>query len=191
MNAIESYNAIPAIANAHSILTQKFSDTVADIVVGYEATQLSGKDNWNRQAQFAVDRGCYDKASFIEACVPGEIEVLEFRKLMGEDVQTKAGKWKLSKVCTNSSYSSNKAVIGNALENGISLTDDDGNIKAKSALESEIKDSKDEKSPEDKVGTAFATFTNILNKCNQGTQDRYAAEMVELARRIVDQDMAA
>jgi hypothetical protein len=190
-NAIEAYENIPAVANAHSILTQKFSDVIADVVVGYEATKLSGVDNWNRQVQFAVDSGCYDKDSFNAACLPGELEVLEYRHLQGENVKTKGGKWKMSKVCSNSSYSSNKAVIGGALDAGVYLTDDDGNVKPKSALEKEIKEAKDEKSPEEKVGTAWATFNNLFGKCNAETQEAYAKLMRELANEILNDRAAA
>lgn len=191
-NAIESYENIPAIHNAaHSLVTQQFSDPIADVIVGYEATGLSASDNWNRQVQFAIDRGCYDKESFLKACLPGEIDVLEYRKLQGEDVQTKSGKWKMSKVCTNSSYSSNKAVIGNALDQGVSLTNDDGTVKAKSALEKEIKETKAEKAPEEKIATAWATFNNLYGKCNADTQEAYAKLMRDMSNEILNNRAAA
>lgn len=189
-NAIESYNAIGLASTVESLVTQQFSDPVADIIVGYEATQLSSQDNWKRQVQFALDCAAYDKESFINACIPGEIDVLEYRKLQGENVQTKGGKWKMSKVCSNSSYSSNKAVIAGALEQGIDLTDSDGNIKPKSALEKEIKESKSEKSPEEKVATAWATFTNLLGKCNDDTRNAYAEAMRAAAREVATREAA-
>jgi hypothetical protein len=189
-NAIESYNAIGLASTVESLVTQQFADPVADIIVGYEATQLSSQDNWKRQVQFAIDCAAYDKESFVKACVPGEIDVLEYRKLQGENVQTKGGKWKMSKVCSNSSYSSNKAVIAGALEQGIGLTDSDGNIKPKSALEKEIKESKDEKSPEEKVATAWATFTNLLGKCNDDTRNAYAEAMRAAARELAAREAA-
>lgn len=189
-NAIESYNAIGLASTVESLVTQQFADPVADIIVGYEATQLSSQDNWKRQVQFALDCAAYDKESFINACVPGEIDVLEYRKLQGENVQTKTGKWKMSKVCSNSSYSSNKAVIAGALEQGIDLTDSDGKIKPKSALEKEIKESKAEKSPEEKVATAWATFTNLLGKCNDDTRNAYAEAMRVAAREMAVREAA-
>ena len=190
-NAIESYEAIPAIHAAHSILTENFKNTVADIVVGYEAEKLSGTDNYKRMVQVALDSHCYDKASYLVALLPGELEVLEFRKLQGENVQTKTGKWKMSKVCTNSTYSSTKAVIAGALDLGISLTDDDGNIKGKSALESEIKEGKPEKTPEEKVSTAFSTFINLYDKCNDETRQAYAKLMREHSNEELNKDQPA
>ena len=190
-NAIESYNAIPVIANAHSILTEKFSNPVADIVVGYEAERMSGEDNYKRMVQVALDSGCYDQASYNEALLPGELEVLEYRKSQGENVQTKGGKWKMSKVCTNSTYSSTKAVVGKALEAGISLTDVDGTIKGKSALEKEIKESKPEKSADEKLATAYATFTNIYAECSDVVREEYAKLLRELANEVLNSRAAA
>ena len=189
-NAIESYNAIGLASTVESLVTQQFDDPIADIIVGYEATQLAGHDNWKRQVQFAIDCAAYDKDSFLKACLPGEMDVLLYRKLQGENVQTKNGKWKMSKVCSNSSYSSNKAVIAGALEQGISLTDSDGNIKPKSALEKETKESKAEKSPEEKVATAWATFTNLLGKCNDETRHAYGEAMRAAARELATREAA-
>lgn len=185
MNAIESYNSIPAMASTHSILTQQFKNEVADIIVGYELTKVNTDDCWNRMITFAESSASYDAESYARALTPGEVEVLEFRKLQGESVQTKNGKWKVSKVCTNSTYSSNKSVISKALEAGVSLRDPEtGELRSKKALADATKEAGDGKTPEQKVTTAWATFTNLLAKCDDETRRGYAALMAEAAKDI-------
>ena len=192
MNAIESYNAIPVMASTQSILTQQFKNEVADIIVGYELIHANSDDCWNRMIKFAEGTAAYDAESYARALTPGEVEVLEFRKLQGENVQTKSGKWKVSKVCTNSTYSSNKSVISKALEAGVSLRDENGDLRSKKALADATKEAGDEKTPEQKVTTAWATFTNLLAKCDDETRRAYASLMAEAAKDIaVEAEMAA
>jgi len=179
------------VGHASSILTETFTNAVADIVVGYEAEKLSGEDNYKRMVNIALDTGAYDKASYFDALLPGELEILEYRKAQGENVQTKTGKWKMSKVCSNSTYSSTKAVVGGALEAGVDLLDADGNIKGKSQLEKETKEAKPEKSADEKLATAYATFINIYGNCTENTQREYASLLKELADSVLRQDAAA
>ena len=53
----------------------------------------------------------------------------------------------------------------NFLENGGSLTDEDGNVKGKTAIEKEKKEAKAEKTPEEKLAVLAQTVKALLDQC--------------------------
>ena len=119
----------------------------AMVIANNDVNQKHGKvvfTNMVKQAEQAcsglvmpeVRRNCYE-----DTMRGFEEEILSMRHACGEDVLTKKGKYKYSKVSHNSSYRSNKSVIAGALGEGVDLTED-GEPVPKSKLEKRVKEAR-------------------------------------------------
>ena len=131
-----------------------FQNRIAEAIRQYTATTYSDNSTFNSLVQAAVDNACSIGEEFYAVCFPGEKEVLDFLELNGErttyrrkdgSIDTTKGYegYKLSKVgMGKSTYSSAKAAIGSALDEGISLINKDGSYKGKTQLEKEMKEAR-------------------------------------------------
>jgi hypothetical protein len=112
----------------------------AEIIRGYEISADLDSNNWSDQVKLALDSMTTTKDDWYEYCWQnGELAVLTMRLQAGDNVQTKSGKWKKSMVCTKSTYSANKSVIGNAIDAGVVLMED-GEVRGKTAVEKDIRE---------------------------------------------------
>ena len=115
-------------------------DSVAMHIAAHDVSAAYGEDNWANLAKDCVRSCVLDKEQWELYLQPIEIEILKLREKGGETgLQTKGGKWKLSKVSHNSSYRSNKSVLGNALDAGLAIVDSEGKAVPKSQLEKLLK----------------------------------------------------
>lgn len=76
----------------------------------------------------------------------------------------KQGKIKTARYLSKT-YQHARSTLINFLENGGSLTDEDGNVKGKTAIEKEKKEAKTEKTPEEKLSTLAQTVKALLDQC--------------------------
>lgn len=108
-------------------------------IARYDISKKSSDKNWADLGQMAVDCGATTSKEFFEYLRPFEEEILALREKNGEKVKTKAGKWLYTKVSQNSTYRTNKSVIGKALDNGVAIADADGKLIGKTATEKAYK----------------------------------------------------
>lgn len=153
------------------------------LIQSYELAGAIEKDNFGDMVRYAIDKGCNTKEEFYNSLRPEEEEILQ-KKWDGGDktVKNKKGdKWFYSKVCKNSTYSSNKAVIGRALDEGLSLVDKDGKPLAKTSLERETKKSKNggqiKKTPAELLQTYVTKIKTVYNQMTP-TEQRVARSLV-------------
>lgn len=76
----------------------------------------------------------------------------------------KQGKIKTARYLSKT-YQHARSTLINFLENGGSLTDEDGNVKGKTAIEKEKKEAKAEKTPEEKLEALAQTVRALLVQC--------------------------
>lgn len=76
----------------------------------------------------------------------------------------KQGKIKTARYLSKT-YQHARSMLINFLENGGSLTDEDGNVKGKTAIEKEKKEAKAEKTPEEKLAALAQTVKALLDQC--------------------------
>lgn len=76
----------------------------------------------------------------------------------------KAGKIKTARYLSKT-YQHARSTLINYLENGGSLTDEEGNVKGKTAIEKEKKEAKAEKTPEEKLAALAQTVKALLDQC--------------------------
>lgn len=76
----------------------------------------------------------------------------------------KQGKIKTARYLSKT-YQHARSTLINFLENGGSLTDEDGNVKGKTAIEKEKKEAKAEKTPEEKLAALAQTVKALLAQC--------------------------
>jgi len=76
----------------------------------------------------------------------------------------KQGKIKTARYLSKT-YQHARSTLINYLENGGSLTDEEGNVKGKTAIEKEKKEAKDEKTPEEKLAALAQTVKALLDQC--------------------------
>ena len=100
-----------------------------------------------------------------------EEEILDMRYACGEDVKTKTGKYKYSKVSHNSSYRSNKSVIAGALGEGVALMEE-GEAVPKSKLEKRVKEARSTTiTPPTPYERAMSYVTKIKNVAGELSYD--------------------
>ena len=137
-------------------IQHSFSDPIAEAIKSYTATSVSDSDTFKSLMIEAYSHGLASSDQFAEHCFNGEKEVLDYleenhgvkatyrRKDGTIDGSKGTNGYKLSKVCSvESTYSSAKAVIGKALDSGVSLVNDDGSYKGKTQLEKEVREYKE------------------------------------------------
>lgn len=113
---------------------------VARHIVQHDMSSKYSENVFSDMVMDAFDSGVDNKKAWENYLLPYEEMVLFLREKAGETgLKTKSGKWKLSKVSHNSTYRSNKSVIGNALDKGIRFYSDEGKLKSKGELERELK----------------------------------------------------
>lgn len=76
----------------------------------------------------------------------------------------KQGKIKTARYLSKT-YQHARSTLINFLENGGSLTDEEGNVKGKTAIEKEKKEAKAEKTPEEKLAALAQTVKALLAQC--------------------------
>ena len=76
----------------------------------------------------------------------------------------KQGKIKTARYLSKT-YQHARSTLINFLENGGSLTDEEGNVKGKTAIEKEKKEAKAEKTPEEKLAALAQTVKELLDQC--------------------------
>ena len=117
----------------------------AMVIANFDVNQKHSNVCWTnmvKQAEQLTEtrHSAEDKAAMYDARMKHlEEEILQIRAGAGENVITKTGAFKYSKVSHNSSYRSNKSVITGALREGVRLTDM-GEPVPKSRLEKRIKE---------------------------------------------------
>lgn len=146
-------------------------DEVSKLIIGYEANAINAEDNFKKLMQVAISNNCRNGDEFAAVLLPGEVKVLEAREKYGQRVRTKDGKWLISKVCSTSTYSSNKSVICKALDAGVPLTTDLGTTAGKTAIEKALKNKSTPKTPDEKLVIAWKTFKKLYPQCDKDTQD--------------------
>lgn len=165
--------------------------TVARHIVQHDMSGQFQENVYADMVRDAVDSLVYSKESWEDYLRPYEEMVLSIREKAGETgLKTKAGKWKLSKVSHNSSYRSNKSVIGNALDKGLHLYNEDGAPKPKSQLEREIKgivpDDSNEvvtrvrRTPYERCLEAITSIIKLSPQCSPEEQDEVWRRMREI-----------
>lgn len=136
----------------------------------------------------AVDSAVCNKAAWEEYLRPYEEMILSMREKAGETgLKTKGGKWKLTKVSHNSSYRSNKSVIGNALDKGLYLYNEDGAPKPKSQLEREIKGEVEvtpgaervRRTPYERCLEAITSIIKLYPQCSDDEQEHIDTALKE------------
>ncbi len=170
--------------NVLRLVSTTFQNPIADLIQSYEGNDANAEDNFKTLVGTAVRCGCTSRETLDDACWPGELEVLEFRASMGEDVcyyepdgvtidynKGKQG-YKVSKITTKSTYSSNKAVVGKALDAGVPLLDSEGNPVGKTALEKAVATTKPEKSIAEKLDIVLETLDKLYGQASSEEQDR-------------------
>ena len=143
--------------------------TVTNIIHGHEVNNDLDKENFKQLIELTDNPDVVDSKSYKGLLVPGETAIVRSKYFSGEltkdQAQCKNGKWKLSKCCSVSTYGSNKSVICQCLDAGISLKDDQGNWKGKTALQAELKEGKgDTKTPYEKVMGSLGTYQKVFAK---------------------------
>jgi len=177
-------------------VTHKFTNTVAEVIREYTATKYSDLNTFETLINEAYRTGVASSEQWNSVCWPGEKEVLDWMETQGEsctyrrkdgtlDITKGEGGYKISKVgMGKSTYSSSKAVIGKAVDAGISLKDKDGNFKGKTLLEKETRetvksrnagagDDSVETTPKsefDKAVIVIETLAKIYGKLNDSEQ---------------------
>lgn len=76
----------------------------------------------------------------------------------------KQGKIKTARYLSKT-YQHARSTLINFLEKGGSLTDEEGNVKGKTAIEKEKKEAKAEKTPEEKLAALAQTVKALLDQC--------------------------
>lgn len=76
----------------------------------------------------------------------------------------KQGKIKTARYLSKT-YQHARSTLINYLENGGSLTDEEGNVKGKTAIEKEKKEDKAKKTPEEKLAALAQTVKALLDQC--------------------------
>ena len=140
-------------------------DSVAMHIAAHDVSAAYGEDNWANLARDCIRSGAENKQEWEDYLAPIEIEILKLREKGGETgLQTKGGKWKLSKVSHNSSYRSNKSVLGNALDAGLVIVDGEGKAIPKSQLEKLLKGESAEsvRVPKSAYERALSAATTII-----------------------------
>lgn len=162
--------------------------TVARHIVQHDMSGQFQENVYGDMVRDAVDSAVASKAAWEEYLRPYEEMVLSIREKAGETgLKTKAGKWKLSKVSHNSSYRSNKSVIGTALDKGIYLYNEDGAPKPKSQLEREIKGivpdeigevaTRVRRTPYERCLGAVTTIIKLLPQCSESEQSEILSRL--------------
>jgi hypothetical protein len=113
---------------------------VAQHIVRHDVSGQYSADVYGDLCKDAVESGAKTKEEWENYLRPAEESVLALREEAGETgLKTKGGKWKLTKVSHNSTYRSNKSVLGNAIEAGLHLVNSDDHPIPKSVLEKALK----------------------------------------------------
>lgn len=153
---------------------------VAGIIQSHEVSKELAGENFTQLQKIAYEKGHASNEQFRTYLFDnGELQVLKAKAEHGAKVQTKAGKWMVSKVCEDTStYSSNKAVIGAAVEAGISMVDETGAYRTKKQLADLTKGEKAEKSDFEKINGLLSTAAKIVGKGTLSDQERAAVRTV-------------
>ena len=156
----------------------EYNNPLASVITDYAAAEQFENDKWADAMSIAVAEGCEDKGHWESVYLIAEEEQVSARERLGEVVKrTKAGKIVASKAFPKT-WNTDKAIIGKALDSGISLTDDDGKIKPKSALQEEYKEvPKEERSAMEKILTTINTYGALY--------DQLTDDEKELARTAI------
>lgn len=118
-------------------------DSVGYLVQGHAMQGVLTSDNYNKFVKYAQSNGIRTSEQLANTMWPEEEEILAEKFAAGDtSVRTKGGKYKISKLFDTkkeySTYSSNKATVGGALDNGIPLHDKDGKPRTKDAVTKDI-----------------------------------------------------
>ena len=135
----------------------------AKIAAEWDIVDVYTGDKWNAQVRDAATGAFLVGDEYINYRQSIDEEILAIKYAAGEDVKTKAGKWKWSKVCTKSTYRSNCSLIKAAIDNGVALLQD-GEVVPKNKLGKLIKQDSPEihKTAYDKCISALQTLAKNM-----------------------------
>ena len=156
-------------------------DTYHTVIAAYDGAKVVGQGAYGKLVK-VVQRWVDDAQDIKEAFRTAEMAILNYRSVHGENVYDSKGKFIYSKVCSNSSYRSNKSVILAACQLGLPIMEDDKAVP-KSKLESAIKerrvaDAAPPKTDYEKALTTIETLRKIYAKLDN------AAEQAEIYTRV-------
>lgn len=116
-------------------------------IVQFAISEESSKQAYNSLALSLIQAGVKNKEESLAYLKEGEDRYMEEFCSDVPEAKKKGGGWKYRSYLPGA-YSSAKSVLSNALEAGVSLTDEEGKVKGKTALEKETKTLKGESAPE-------------------------------------------
>lgn len=151
-----------------TIVEADYNNPLASVITDYSAAERFEADKWGEAVRLTMDpdTGLVMSAEeWKDYYAAAEREQADVRMAAGEDIpMTKAGKIIASKAFPKT-WNTDKAIIGKALTEGLDLFDEDGNPKAKSALQNEYKEvPKEEKSAFDKIITTINTYNALYGQ---------------------------
>ena len=152
-NSMKVLNAVFTIVESDS------PNELANVISDYVAGEQFEANKWADMVMYAYN-GNYDADGWKGACETAEEDQAGRREAKGEKIErTKAGKVICSKAFPKT-YRTDKAIIGKALQEGVSLVDADGIAKPKSALQEEYKEAAEVSKPEK---PAYEKITTVIN----------------------------
>ena len=187
------YSSIATATNGDMIETYTveslvFADNLASAIDDCRAVDGVSETQWEKIAEFS--RGMDTPEQWLDRVERAEENNLTTRKADGEEfnnysneeckrlgvvsTMTKAGK-PIARACFGKSWCDYKGIVRKALEHGVDLFDEDGNVKAKGKLAKEYGESdtadKAEKSAADKMQTVLNAYKGLYAQLTGSEQE--------------------
>lgn len=169
---------------ATSCINAHYFNGLSDAIVTSMATEDIQKGQWAKYIGYAVDKGVTTESEWAFETDVAEELILEQKRKFDEPIVIFKGGKKEGQVNCSQTFSKNwnncKSIIATALRYGVSLVDEDGNPKAKTALEKEygaLKD-KDEKSAMEKLVTVANTFNALYGQLETDEEREQARKLL-------------
>ena len=165
-------------------------DPVARLITNHDMVRKADDNLFGGLQQACIDAEVSTKEEWYAFLLPYEISILEVRFANGEDVKTPKGKWKLGHVSMtpdgkfSSTYRSNKATIGKALDCAVPLIDSDGKPLGKSALAKSYASPPTVKTAYEKCVAATTIIDKQGGALSSFEQDWVISKLEELISRL-------
>ena len=169
-------------ALAFQIVEANSSNELSNVISDYVAGEQFQSDKWNKTVRIAYDNH-HDEDSWKDYCTSAEDDQASRREAQGEVIKrTKSGKV-VASAAFPKTWNTDKAIIGKALHEGVSLVDADGEPKAKSALQNEYReaaaDAKVEKPAYEKITTVINAYQTLYRQLEDDSERRTIKDIMD------------
>ena len=167
--------------NVYEISNTQYHNPLAAVITDYQMAEEVETNKWQDAIGLAIAGGFDTKEQWEAYYLEAEEEQVCAREQLGEVIKrTQAGKI-VARRAFPSTWNTDKAIIGKALDEGVPLVDSDGNVKAKGQLQDEYKAEHEatlvEKTAFEKIKAPINAYKALFKELTPEQQESILAEM--------------